>query len=196
LAPILAGSLPTVGQGRNLALSPRGNIPPFDLKRTSNAPFSYYNLHGIADGSDWYGQKDAADNDGGPDFPVALRAEEVNKLNSYSRIVYTEACYGGKVIDLNEKQSMTLSMLGAGALGLIGSTTISYGSVTTPLIGADLLGYLIMKYLRDGVNLGTAFMNARVDFVREMNHRQGYLDAEDQKTLISFDAVWRSACGV
>lgn len=175
-----------LGEGRNLALSPRGNIPPFDLKRTSNAPFSYYNLHGIADGSDWYGQKDAADSDGGPDFPVALRAEEVSKLNSYSRIVYTEACYGGKVIDLNEKQSMTLSMLGAGALGLIGSTTISYGSVTTPLIGADLLGYLIMKYLRDGVNLGTAFMSARVDFVREMNHRQGYLDAEDQKTLISF----------
>jgi hypothetical protein len=29
-------------------------------------------------------------------------------------------------------------------------------------------------------------MKAKVDFVREMNLRQGYLDGEDQKTLISF----------
>jgi hypothetical protein len=156
------------------------------LKRAANSPFSYYNLHGVADGSDWYGQKDIADTEGGPDFPVAIRTEDVVHLNTYSRIVYTEACYGGKVIDMPEKQSMALSMLGAGALGLIGSTSISYGSVNTPLIGADLLGYLIMHYLKDGLNLGTAFTKAKVDFVREMNHRQGYLDAEDQKTLISF----------
>ena len=29
-------------------------------------------------------------------------------------------------------------------------------------------------------------MQAKVDLVREMNRRQGYLDGEDQKTLISF----------
>lgn len=175
-----------LGEGRNMSLSPNGKSAAFDLKRTSNSPFSYFNLHGVADGSDWYGQKDMADETGGPDFPVALRAEDVNKLSNFSRIVYTEACYGGKVIDRSEKQSMALSMLGVGALGLIGSTTISYGSVTTPLIGADLMGYLLMRHLRDGVNLGSAFTNAKVDFVREMNHRQGYLDGEDQKTLISF----------
>ena len=175
-----------LGEGRNLALSPQGTIPAFDLKRSSTAPFSYYNLHGMAESGDWYGQKDSSDKSGGPDFPVALRAEEVSRLSSYSRIVYTEACYGGKVAEKTEKQSMALAMLGVGALGFVGSTTISYGSVTTPLIGADLFGYLIMKYMRDGVNLGTAFIKSKVDFVNEMNHRQGYLDAEDQKTLISF----------
>ena len=175
-----------LGEGRNLSTSPKGKGQAFDLKRAANSPFSYYNLHGVADGSDWYGQKDIADTEGGPDFPVAIRTEDVVHLNTYSRIVYTEACYGGKVIDMSEKQSMALSMLGAGALGLIGSTSISYGSVNTPLIGADLLGNLIMHYLKDGLNLGTAFTKAKVDFVREMNHRQGYLDAEDQKTLISF----------
>ncbi len=175
-----------LGEGRNLATSPKGTVGAFDLKSASTAPFSYYNLHGVADGSDWYGQKDSADKNDGPDYPVALRAADVAKLTSYSRIVYSEACYGGHVVNKTEKQSMALSMLGVGALGLVGSTTISYGSVTTPLIGADLLGYLMMKYLRDGVNLGMAFTYAKVDFVSEMNRRQGYLDAEDQKTLISF----------
>jgi hypothetical protein len=43
-----------------------------------------------------------------------------------------------------------------------------------------------MKYLVEGQPVGTAFLKAKVDFVREMNLRQGYLDGEDQKTLISF----------
>jgi hypothetical protein len=54
------------------------------------------------------------------------------------------------------------------------------------LIGGDLLANLVMKYLVEGQPVGTAFLKAKVDFVREMNLRQGYLDGEDQKTLISF----------
>jgi hypothetical protein len=69
---------------------------------------------------------------------------------------------------------------------MIASSTIAYGSVTTPLIGADLMANLVMKYLSEGQSIGTAFCKAKVDFVREMNLRQGYLDGEDQKTLISF----------
>jgi hypothetical protein len=54
------------------------------------------------------------------------------------------------------------------------------------MIGADLLGYLIMKNLKNGLAIGPSFSKAKVEFVREMNRRQGYLDGEDQKTLISF----------
>ena len=43
-----------------------------------------------------------------------------------------------------------------------------------------------MKNLSEGLAIGNAFIKAKVDFVREMNRRQGYLDGEDQKTLISF----------
>ena len=39
-----------------------------------------------------------------------------------------------------EEDSIALTMLSKGVLAMIGSTTISYGSVTTPLIGADLFG--------------------------------------------------------
>jgi hypothetical protein len=45
---------------------------------------------------------------------------------------------------------------------------------------------LVMKYLNEGQAIGVALCKAKVDFVREMNLRQGYLDGEDQKTLISF----------
>jgi hypothetical protein len=43
-----------------------------------------------------------------------------------------------------------------------------------------------MKNLKGGLAVGPAFSKAKVEFVREMNRRQGYLDGEDQKTLISF----------
>ena len=68
----------------------------------------------------------------------------------------------------------------------VGSTCISYGSVTTPLIGADLLGITSGGYVQDGISTGEALMRAKIELVREMNKRQGYLDGEDQKTLISF----------
>lgn len=175
-----------LGEGRNLAISPNGETSGFDVKKMAAAPFSYFNLHGVADGSDWYGQKDPADKSLGSDYPVALKTADIAKLDGISRIIYTEACYGSHIFEKTESESMALSMLGLGVMGLIGSTTISYGSVTTPLIGADLLGNLIMKHLKEGKSLGTAFTTAKLDFVSEMNRRQGYLDGEDQKTLISF----------
>jgi hypothetical protein len=73
-----------------------------------------------------------------------------------------------------------------GALAVVGSTCISYGSVNTPLVAADLLGNLFWQHLKSGQTAGDAFRQARVDLVREMDRRQGYLDGEDQKTLISF----------
>jgi len=73
-----------------------------------------------------------------------------------------------------------------GSMGFVGSTVISYGSVGTPLIGADLLGWQFWKNLKDGQTAGEALMQAKIALVKEMTQRQGFLDGEDQKTLISF----------
>ncbi|KAF0112445.1 MAG: hypothetical protein FD147_41 [Chloroflexi bacterium] len=175
-----------IGEGKSLFLSPNGTQSAFDPLRLGSAPLGYFNLHGVEDGSDWYGQKDPMEKDSGPDFPVALRPADLHKNSGSPRIVYCEPCYGGHIFGKKEDQSIALTMMGIGVLAVIGSTAISYGSVTTPLIGADLIGYLIMKNLRDGMPVGAAFNKAKVEFVREMNRRQGYLDGEDQKTLISF----------
>lgn len=175
-----------VGEGRNLFLSPNGKNSSFSPGKLASAQVGYFNLHGVEDGSEWYGQKDVTEDDSGPDFPVALKPTDIQSLSDIPRIVYCEACYGGHVFDKRENESIALTLLGKGVMAMVGSTTISYGSVTTPLIGADLLGYLILKNLRDGLSIGNSMLNAKVEFVREMNRRQGYLDGEDQKTLISF----------
>ncbi len=175
-----------VGEGRNLYLSPNGKTSSFDVRKLGQAQIGYFNVHGIEDGCEWYGQKDPVENESGPDYPIALRPADIEKLTSSPRIVYCEACYGGHIFGKKESESIALSMLSKGVMAMISSTTISYGSVTTPLIGADLFGYLTLKNLRDGLSVGTAMTKAKVEFVREMNRRQGYLDGEDQKTLISF----------
>lgn len=175
-----------VGEGRNLFLSPNGKTSSYDTRKLAQAQVGYFNVHGIEDGSDWYGQKDPTEGVSGPDYPIALRPTDIQKLSSVPRIVYCEACYGGHVLGKQEQDSIALTMLAKGVLAMIGSTTISYGSVTTPLIGADLLGYLIFKNLREGLSTGASMAKSKVEFVREMNRRQGYLDGEDQKTLISF----------
>ena len=73
-----------------------------------------------------------------------------------------------------------------GCRALVGSTTVSYGSVAAPLIGADLLGYHFWQYLREGSTAGEALQQAKLALAKEMNQRHGFLDGEDQKTLISF----------
>lgn len=175
-----------IGEGKNLFLSPNGKTTAFNPNKLTTAPFAYFNLHGVEDGSEWYGQKDPAENETGADYPVALKPGDLVKSANNPRIVYSEACYGGHIFGKKEDESIALTMSGIGVLAVIASSTISYGSVNTPLIGADLVGYLIMKNLVDGMPIGTAFTKAKVEFVREMNRRQGYLDGEDQKTLISF----------
>ena len=175
-----------VGEARNLYLSPVSAQTAFRVNKLASAPLAYFNLHGIEDGSEWYGQRDPVEKVPGPDFPVALSPADLRKNNAVPGIVFSEACYGGHIFGKNESQSIALTLMGMGVQGLIASTTVAYGSVSTPIIGADLLGYLVMKNLKSGLAIGPAFSKAKVEFVREMNRRQGYLDGEDQKTLISF----------
>jgi hypothetical protein len=69
---------------------------------------------------------------------------------------------------------------------LVASTCIAYGSVFTPLIGADLLAFIFWKYIKDGFSFGESLLQAKIGLIKVMTQRQGYLDGEDQKTLISF----------
>ena len=63
---------------------------------------------------------------------------------------------------------------------------MSYGAINAPLIAADLLGYSFWKGLLEGLSAGEALQRAKIHLASEMHQRQGYLDGEDQKTLISF----------
>lgn len=174
-----------VGDQKSMQASPPENSATFNLKKMTTSMVSYYNLHGLPDTNEWYGQR-GPDDPVGPDYPVALSANDLQKNSHYPKVVFSEACYGGFITGKKEQDALALRFLNIGTPVFVGSTCTAYGSVSTPLIAADLLGSYFWKNLRDGFNAGEALMEAKINLVNEMTKRQGYLDGEDQKTLISF----------
>jgi len=175
-----------IGEGKSLLVSPPTSSGGFSAIKLTHTPFSYYNLHGLAETAEWYGQRDPYEVEEGPEYPVALSLKDLPKNGNSPKVVFSEACYGGYVSEKSEKESIALRFMSIGTMAVVGSTCISYGSVTTPLVGADLLGFLFWSALKEGYSVGDALAQAKIGLVREMNKRQGFLDGEDQKTLISF----------
>jgi hypothetical protein len=175
-----------IGDGAGVSISPPEDTSTIDSRLLTSSVLEYYNLHGMPDSAEWYGQRDVSDVSGGPEYPVAVSTHLLVKNGRSPRVVFSEACYGGYIFDKTEQDSIALRFIQIGALALVGSTAVAYGSISSPLIGADLLGNLFWKYLNEGRTVGESLMLAKVELSREMNRRQGYLDGEDQKTLLSF----------
>jgi hypothetical protein len=151
----------------------------------------YFNLHGLVDAPEWYGQRDALDHTADPDYPVALRPKDIlingkDTCDDVPQVVFSEACYGLHILDREPQDAICLSFLQAGSLAVVGSTCMVYGSITVPLVAADLLGHTFWRYLHEGYTAGESLRQAKIHLASVMSQRQGYLDGEDQKTLISF----------
>jgi len=176
----------TIGEPRGLSISPpigSGRLPKEAGKALQAA---YFNLHGLEDTADWYGQRDPHHSPDGPDYPVALSPSDIVNSGRAPQVVYTEACYGAHIFGKSAENALALKFLDSGSKAVVGSTVTSYGSVTTPLIAADLLGQTFWKLLNEGHPAGEALRRAKIAMAHTMHRRQGYLDGEDQKTLISF----------
>ncbi len=178
--------LKSMNEKAELLVSPPNLTNTIDTNQLMKSPLEYFNLHGLSDSAEWYGQKDGTDASNEPDYPVALSPKNLTKNGNSPQIVFTEACYGAHIFEKSEDQSLALKFLSVGSRAFVGSTTIAYGSVSAPLIGADLLGFHFWKYLREGSTVGEALLQGKLALAKEMNQRQGFLDGEDQKTLISF----------
>lgn len=175
-----------IGDRRGLAISPPTFAQRLPKRATDSVDLGYYNLHGLEDSAEWYGQRDPTESTRGPDYPVALRPQDVLNSGRAPQIVFTEACYGAHVINKTTETALSLKFLSAGTKVVIGSTCMSYGSIATPLIAADLLGQSFWKLLKEGHPAGEALRRSKIHLAKEMHRRQGYLDGEDQKTLIQF----------
>jgi hypothetical protein len=181
-----------IGDPHSMLVSPPAqSVETATPTRSRTYPFpaarlGYFNLHGLPDASEWYGQRDPADPAGLPDYPVALRPQDVINSGRAPRVVFSEACYGAHILKKDIEEALALKFLSAGSQAVVGSTCTAYGSITTPLIAGDLLGHAFWNYLREGLAAGEALRRAKIHLAREMHRRQGYLDGEDQKTLISF----------
>ena len=175
-----------LGKGADLRVSPPYDNETIDVDNLMKAKCAYFNLHGLSNTSEWYGQRDFSEVSSKPDFPVAISAKKLSQMTNNIDLVFTEACYGGYIVDKSIDDSIALKLISIGSQGLVGSTCISYGSVFTPLIGGDLLGFIFWKYIKDGCSFGESLLQAKIGLVKVMKQRQGYLDGEDQKTLLSF----------
>jgi len=120
------------------------------------ARLSYFNLHGIEDGPEWYGQRSAGDPGSAPEYPVALRPSDVVNSGRAPLVVFSEACYGANVLGKTVADALCLRFLDSGTRALVGSTKIAYGSVGTPLIGADLLGQFFWRNVNSALPVGEA----------------------------------------
>lgn len=187
-----------IGDPHHLIVSPPAQVSTSCAIRRPNKScislpltrLAYFNLHGLPDTDEWYGQRDPAEPGDDQDFPLALRAADIRADAHLGQpapeIVFSEACFGAHILEKKIDEAIALKFLASGSKVVVGSTCISYGSIGTPLIAADLLGHTFWHYLMDGQPAGEALRRAKIRLVKEMNQRQGYLDGEDQKSLLSF----------
>jgi hypothetical protein len=176
-----------IGEQQRMITSPpvhSGELPAEAMRPTR---LSYFNLHGLEDAPEWFGQRDPMrDTFSSVEFPVALHPEDVVNSGRAPAVVFTEACFGANSLRKTPETALCLKFLQAGSHAIIGSTKISYGSVTPPLIAADLLGRLFWDKINQDLPVGEALRKAKLQLVAKMIDQQAYLDGEDQKTLISF----------
>lgn len=175
-----------IGDRDELLTSPPVDTTSLPPEGLAPARLSYFNLHGVEDGPEWYGQRAPDDPASLPEYPVALRPGDVVNSGRAPVIVFSEACYGANVFGKTVNDALALRFLDAGTRVLVGSTKIAYGSVSEPLIAADLLGRCFWQNINAGLMAGEALRLAKLQLAQEMHNRQGCLDGEDQKTLISF----------
>jgi hypothetical protein len=180
-----------IGAPHTLAISPPMQAGSPEIKKgmyglNPSVRLGYFNLHGLEDSSSWYGQRDPSEPTDLPDYPVALRPDDISNSGHAPQVVFSEACYGAHISGKGVDDALALKFLTSGSQTVVGSTCTSYGSISTPLIAADLLGHAFWKFLREGLPAGESLRRAKIHLAKEMHDRQGYLDGEDQKTLISF----------
>ena len=175
-----------IGKANFLRVSPPYNINNLDVLNIKDAEYAYFNLHGLDDSPNWYGQKDISNTDSTPDYPVAIQPSLIDPQATNPTIVLSEACYGAYVIGKINEDAISLRFLTSGCHAFVGSTCIAYGSVYPPLIGADQFAYLFWNLIERSYSVGDAFIRAKLNLVKSILRRQGYLDGEDQKTLLSF----------
>lgn len=176
----------TISSAKKLITCPPVTSKNITQTRQNAKKCGYYNLHGLQDGSDWYGQRDPLKKSSELDYPIAITPTQLGKGISSAEVIFSEACYGAYTIDKSIEESMALKFLSTGSRCMIGSTGIAYGSVVKPLIAADLLASEVWKQILGGISIGYALMRAKINLVHMMVKKQGYLDGEDQKTILSF----------
>ncbi len=166
-----------IGALKDLRTSPPVTSDSFKKNWLQKKRFLYFNLHGSKISANWYGQDRGS-------YPVALAPQNICDASGF---VASEACYGAYILNKSHEDAISLRFLNEEDIyGFCGSTTIAYGPVAPPSSEADLLVRYFFEYVKQGLTVGESLKNAKVDFARKALRRQGFLDDDDQKTLLQF----------
>src|SRR5690606_39068484 len=104
----------TIDRAARLRTSPPVTNTNLLAGQTSNPKYAYFNLHGLKDSAEWYGQKDLTKREQGPEYPVAMLPENFTSSSSAPSLVLSEACYGANIFDKAVKESIALNFLASG----------------------------------------------------------------------------------
>jgi len=178
------GAFSAVGEPQHLRLSPPLSFQDRPQPGPDGPRFRYYNLHGLSDGPDWYGQVDPTFPAGYDAFPVALRPVDI--APAPGAVVFAEACHSAPTRTGSPGGAMALAHLAGGCLAYVGATGVAYGGLDGGLVAADLLAHRFWTALRDGLPAGEALACAKAALIGEGLLRQPYLDAEDVKAVHNF----------
>lgn len=178
------GAFSAVGEPQQLRLSPPLSFRDLPQSGPGGPRYRYYNLHGLADGPDWYGQVDPTFPAGYDAFPVALRPVDI--APAPGAVVFAEACHGAPARIGAPGGAMALAHLAGGCLAYVGATGVAYGGLDGGLVAADLLAHRFWQALLAGLPAGEALAAAKAALIREGLARQRFLDAEDVKAIHNF----------
>lgn len=175
----------SLGLKERVRLSPPTTVRTFKPKWLRARSFLYFNLHGLKEKGEWFGERGQTDPVDYPQFPRAVAPDLIPQLRG--GVVFSEACYGGYVLNKDTQTSLALKFLEAGVDCFVGASAIAYGPHRPPSTEADLLCKYFYQYVMRGSQYGNSLMNAKRDFVKKMFRIQGYLDEDDRKTLSEFN---------
>jgi hypothetical protein len=147
-----------------------------------DTPLLFVNCHGGQFDPRWYGEKFRNQQT----LPVSVDAARLGIVGK-GMVVAAECCYA--TMHWNPQSaagqpSVAATLLAQGAVGVFGSSTISYG----PTVGngsADIIARMFLETVVAGGSLGRAALTARQRFVANA----ATLDPTDAKTLAQFD-LW------
>lgn len=149
----------TFGPGTSVRVSPQDCHPQIDAELRQLAHF--INCHGAEADPQFYGQQ-------GTSYPVAVESRYVAPCISPGTVAAVECCFGAELYNHTMSgidQPICMSYLLGGACAFVGSTNIAYGPAASNA-QADLLAQYFLQNVLAGSGTGTAFLQARQNFVQ------------------------------
>ncbi len=99
-----------IGEPRKLSISPPTESGQLPKEASSPLELAYFNLHGLEDTADWYGQRDPLEHYDGPDYPVALSPKDIINSGRAPQVVFSEACFGANIFGKTTETALALTV--------------------------------------------------------------------------------------